>query len=60
MKDQSTNLDTGSPGIEIDGIRIAQGWTPGRVWIFAREGDGTEVDETDLGDLLQEFARRRI
>lgn len=52
--------DSQTPGVEIGGVRIAEGWTPGKVWIFAREGDGTEMDEAQLGDLLQEIARRFI
>lgn len=54
------NPDSGTPGIEVGGVRIAEGWTPGRVWIFSREGDGAEMDEAELGDRLEEIARRAI
>jgi hypothetical protein len=56
----SNNEDEGTVCVELAGVRIASGWTPGRVWIFSREGDGAEMDEAELGDLLEEIARRAI
>lgn len=56
--DEKTHV--GTLGVDIGGVLIAKGWTPGKVWIHSREGDGTEMDEAELGDLLEEIARRSI
>jgi hypothetical protein len=53
LQDSSDEPD--NRGIAIGGFTLQQAATPGKIWMTGPSGEGAEVDERVLADLLASF-----